>query len=116
MIHITEGDQCFVDSVCGGENDQPIHRLVATTGVTTATKGPAMYEVLNAHAAPAEHEVALAEMNLILAHMPEREIHPGRVTRVKNWVAAHRQDRELVTVRQSEFNVGPSIAGVGRNV
>ncbi len=75
-----------------------------------------MYDHLHTHAVRAEHEIALAEMNLILAHMPEREIHPGRVTRVKNWVAAHRQDRELVAVRQSEFNVAPSIAGVSRNV
>ena len=75
-----------------------------------------MYEVLNTHAARAEHEIALAEMNLMLAHMPEREFRTGRVTRVKNWVAAHRQDRELVAVRQQLNTVRPSVAGDGRNV
>lgn len=115
MIQITDGTQSGADSVCDGENDQPIHRLVATTGVTTTAKGPAMYDQLHAYAVRAEHEIALKEMNMILANMPEREIRPGRVTRVKNWVAAHRQDRKLVVARQQSA-VRPSLAGDSRNV
>ncbi len=75
-----------------------------------------MHDHLYAHAVRAEREIALAEMNLMLSHMPEREICPSRVTRVKNWVGAHRQDRELVAVRQQLNTVRPSVAGDGRNV
>ncbi len=74
-----------------------------------------MHELLN-HAVRAEHEIALAEMNLLLAHMPEREIHPGRVTRLRNWVAARHQDRQLVTAREQLNSVRPSVAGDRRNV
>lgn len=116
MIHITEEDRSSADSVCGGENDQPSHLLVATTGfTTTTTKGPAVYELLNAYAVRAEHEIAIAEANLLLAHRPEREIRPGRVTRLRNWVAARHQDRQLVAARQQLSTARPSLAGDRRN-
>lgn len=75
-----------------------------------------MYDHLHIHAVRAERQIALTEMNLILAHMPEREIRPGRVTRLKNWVAARHQDRQLVTARQQQNTIRPSLAGDRRNV
>ncbi len=74
-----------------------------------------MYDHLYAHAVRAEHEIAIAEANLVLANMPEREIHPGRVTRLRNWIATRNQDRRPVIARQQQDIVRPSIAGDSRN-
>ena len=74
-----------------------------------------MHELLN-HAVRAEHEIALAEMNLLLAHMPEREIRPGRVTRLKDWVATRQGDRQLLAARQQLNTARQSLAGDSRNV
>ncbi len=75
-----------------------------------------MYDHLHVAAVRAEHQIAIAEALQILALMPEREIRPGRVTRLRNWVATRHQDRRLVGARQSEFNLRPSLAGDSRNV
>lgn len=75
-----------------------------------------MLEILNAHAARAEHEIALAETNLLLAHMPEREIRASRVARLRNWVAARHEDRQVLPARQHISTVRPSLAGDRRNV
>jgi hypothetical protein len=74
-----------------------------------------MHDHLATYEVRAENEIALAEMNLLLAHMPEREIRPGRVTRLRNWVATRHQDRQLVTARQQLNTVRPSVAGDRRN-
>ena len=60
-----------------------------------------MYDHLNIHAVRAEHEIAIAEANLILANMPDRELRPGRVSRAKAWVAEHRRDRRFAVARQN---------------
>lgn len=66
-----------------------------------------MYDHLHAHAVRANYELSIVEANRLLAHMPDREIRPGRASRAKTWVTERRPDRRFAAVR-TQFVTQPT--------
>lgn len=75
-----------------------------------------MYDHQHALTVRAEHEIAIAEATRVIAHMPERHIRPGRVIRLRDWIASRHQRRQRVVSGQQTGTVRPSFVGDSNNV